>query len=121
MPHTRDHDGIVDNSPMAKQTTDLMHEARDVAQRQADAGLDRASDAAHKLADSLHRRAEHFDGIRGDANERVAETIDRTADYLKEHDTQQVVGDVQSFVRKHPALAIGGAIIGGLLFGKFFL
>jgi ElaB/YqjD/DUF883 family membrane-anchored ribosome-binding protein len=121
MPHTRDHDNIVDDSPLAKQSSDLMHDARDLARRQADAGMDRASETARGFADTLHRRAENFEGVRADANERVAETIDRTADYLKEHDSEQLFGDVKSYIRKHPMQAVAGAVVGGMLLGKFFL
>ena len=121
MPHTREHDGVVDNSPMAKQTSDLMHDVSDVARRQADASLDRAAEGAHRVAETLHQRAGQFDGLRHDANERVAETVDRTADYLKDHDSQQLFGDMKSYVRRHPLQAVAGAIVGGLLFGKFFL
>jgi ElaB/YqjD/DUF883 family membrane-anchored ribosome-binding protein len=121
MPHTRDHDGVVDNSPMAKQTTELAKDAGDFAKRQADAGMDRAAEGVHKVAETLRDRADHFSGMRADANEYVADTVDRTADYLKEHDSQQLFGDVRSYVRKHPMQAAIGAIIGGVLLGKFFL
>ena len=120
MPHTRDHDGVVDNSPMAKQTTDLARDLRDTAQRQADAGMDRAAEGVHRVAETLRDRAGQYEDLRSDAGERVADTFDRGADYLREHDSQQMFGDVKTYVRDHPLQAVAGAVIGGLLLGKFF-
>jgi ElaB/YqjD/DUF883 family membrane-anchored ribosome-binding protein len=121
MPHASDHENVVGSSPMAKQTTEITHELRDTALRQADAGMDRAAEGAHRVAQTLRERAGHFEGVGADAGERVAETFDRGADYLREHDTEQFLGDVKSYVRKHPMQAVAGAIVGGLLLGKFFL
>ena len=136
MPHTREHDGTFHSSPNAETQTQqsgyspasematTRHSAAETAdrlQRQADAAIERAAEGAHKVAEKLHDRAEHLEGLRADANEKVAATIDRTADYLHGHDSEQLFGDVKSYVRRHPLQAVAGAIIGGLVLGKFFL
>jgi ElaB/YqjD/DUF883 family membrane-anchored ribosome-binding protein len=121
MPHTREHDGVVDNSPMAKQTTELARDVRDATQRKADAGIERAAEGMRAAADKLRERADHVDGLRSDAGERVADTLGRSADYLRDHDSEQLLGEVKAYVRKHPVQAVASAIVGGLLFGKFFL
>jgi ElaB/YqjD/DUF883 family membrane-anchored ribosome-binding protein len=136
MPHTREHDGTAHSNPIAETQTQqsgytpasdmrttrhTASEAADRLQQQADAGMERAAESAHKVAEKLHERAEHFDGLRADANEKVARTIDRTADYLREHDSEQLFGDVKAYVRKHPVQAVAGAIVGGVILGKFII
>jgi len=52
--------------------------------------------------------------------DRAAEQIDQFTGYLRGRDMRQLVGDVESFARREPALFLGGAFVLGL-FGARFL
>jgi hypothetical protein len=52
--------------------------------------------------------------------DRAAEQIDQFTGYLRSRDMRQIVGDVESFARREPALFLGGAFVLGL-FGARFL
>jgi hypothetical protein len=101
--------------------TSTIRDAGEKAKERADESIDRAAEGMHSAADTLRGRAEHFSGIRAEANERAADTFERTASYLEQHDSEQMLQGVKSYVRAHPMIALGGAIIGGLLFWKYFL
>jgi len=52
--------------------------------------------------------------------DRAAEQLDQFTGYLRSRDMRQIVGDVESFARREPALFLGGAFVLGL-FGARFL
>jgi hypothetical protein len=88
------------------------------AQEQADAGIDRAAGGMEKAADKLRSQALREEGVRAQAGEKVADGIDKTAEYLREHDTQAILDDVEKYVRRHPVQAIAGAVVGGFVLAR---
>jgi ElaB/YqjD/DUF883 family membrane-anchored ribosome-binding protein len=52
--------------------------------------------------------------------EAAAEQIDRTAQYVQAHNTQQMVADLKEFVRRHPGTSVIGAAVVGVLVGRGF-
>lgn len=138
MPHTRDHDSIVDNSPMAETETMTQQSgyrpasgmdapdqrtADKIKQRaveQADAVVDRAAEGAHTAAEKLRMRSDSTNGIAAKAETKAADTIDRASDYLREHDSQEMFGALREYARKHPVQAAAGALLGAFFIGKFF-
>ena len=50
----------------------------------------------------------------------AAEEIDTTAQYVREHDTQEMLADLKTFVTRHPAASIVGAAVVGVLVGRGF-
>jgi len=44
--------------------------------------------------------------------------MDRTASYLKEHDSQELWSEVEAFVKEHPMQAAAGALFAGYMLGK---
>lgn len=64
--------------------------------------------------------------LRSNDQEMVAKYVDRAADqldnftgYLRNRDMRQLVGDVEAFARREPALFLGGAFVLGLLGARF--
>jgi ElaB/YqjD/DUF883 family membrane-anchored ribosome-binding protein len=49
---------------------------------------------------------------------RATAAVGRTSEYLREHRANEVLDDVQGYVRKHPVQAIGGAVVTGLVIGR---
>jgi len=49
----------------------------------------------------------------------VGDQIQRVAGYLQNRDIREIVGEVQGFARREPALFLGGAFVVGLLAARF--
>lgn len=127
---------IVDNSPMSETAHDVVGEAertahgaaakaeekarelRAKAQERADAGVEKAAERVATAAEKLRERADQSSGIPAEAEAIVADTMQRTAGYLKEHDSAEILGDVQAYVRAHPMRALAGAAIGGFILAR---
>jgi hypothetical protein len=84
---------------------------------QATSGLGNVSEAIRQTGQQL----------RSNDQEAIAQYIDRAATqldqftgYLRSRDMRQIVGDVEAFARREPALFLGGAFVLGL-FGARFL
>jgi ElaB/YqjD/DUF883 family membrane-anchored ribosome-binding protein len=145
MPHTRDHDGVVDNSPMSRTETqqsgytpardfgseqdtsaDRMKQkavetkdrVQEKVQEKTEEGIDRAAEGVQSAADRIRDRAEERGGMTAEAGTKVADTMERSAQYLREHDSEQIFDDVERYVREHPVQAVAGAIVGGFIIGR---
>lgn len=55
----------------------------------------------------------------GNVVERMADQIDRAANYLERSDVDEIVGGVERFARRNPALFIGAAFAVGVLGARF--
>jgi hypothetical protein len=49
----------------------------------------------------------------------AVEQVERTSRYLREHEPREIVGSVEQWARRQPALAIGGAMVLGVVAGRF--
>jgi hypothetical protein len=111
-----------DDSELGKKTGEAVSEARSVVQEKtvagADAGLDKAAQGLGSAADKMRTRAEEDEGIRGSLEGKAAEAMDKTAGYLKDHDSQELMRDVEEFVKAHPLQAAAGALVAGYVLGK---
>ena len=84
-------------------------------------GLSSVADAVRQLGQNL-RGQEQQGAIAEYAaqyGERAAEQIERFTDYLREHDVNQLVGEVEDFARRQPVLFIGGAFLLGFAGARF--
>lgn len=85
----------------------------------------RMSDVAHELgsvADAVRQTSNEV----GDRNqtiarygEKFAEQIEGVSSYLDERSLDDVLGDVQDFARRQPAVFLGGAFMLGVMVGRF--
>jgi ElaB/YqjD/DUF883 family membrane-anchored ribosome-binding protein len=110
--HTSDAEGV------GKQARQAATKAREKAQEQAEAGIDTAAEGLSSAADKIRERAAGVDGMPAQAGTKVADTMERTAGYLREHDTNEIVDDLERYVREHPVQAVAGAIVGGFVIGR---
>ena len=44
--------------------------------------------------------------------------MESTATYLREHDTQTMLNDIEAYVRGHPTQAVIGAVAVGFVLGR---
>ena len=141
MERSTDPRDIVDDSPMAKNSyapasaggggktatepasavdkmKDKAPEVMQKAQDKADAGIDTAAGGMESAADKIRERTQGKEGMPAEAGAKVADTMERTAGYLREHDSSEILDDVERFVREHPVQAVAGALVGGFVISR---
>jgi ElaB/YqjD/DUF883 family membrane-anchored ribosome-binding protein len=93
--------------------------ARDAAKR-IDDSRSTAADGLDTAASALHERAANLPG--GETVRNVARaTADRlgsSAEYVRTHDAQRMMADVESFVKSNPGPALAVAAAFGFLLGR---
>lgn len=110
------------DEPIARTASQLADEASRTAQQQASRGMDRAAQSLDQVVEAVHRLG---DDMR-EQQPQIASMVDTAARqaeqasrYLREHEPREVIGGIESWARRQPALAIGGALALGLVFGRF--
>ncbi len=118
-------------SQMRGSESDIQQQAGEVAEKaqeratayerameQAEAGRQKAASGLHSAADQIRRRSPEAEGTRAQAIARAADTVDRSAQYLDEHEASEMWGTFETFVREHPFQAAAGALVAGVLIGR---
>ena len=109
-------------SDAAGQVKDKVSEFGRTAANKIDEGRDAAAGGLKKAASALHENAESLPG-----GEKVstlahatAEKLSSTADYVREHDLNRMMGDVETLVKNNPGPSIIAAGVVGFLLGRAF-
>lgn len=84
----------------------------------ADAGVNRAAEGLEQAAMQLRERAEDGGGVQEKVGVRVADGLDKTSVYLRDHEAQEIWTDVEKFVKEHPMQAAVGAALAGYIVAK---
>jgi ElaB/YqjD/DUF883 family membrane-anchored ribosome-binding protein len=84
----------------------------------ADKGREKAAEGLGSAAEKMRSRAEEDTGMRGTVEGKAAEAMDKTAGYLKEHDSQELMHDLEEYVKAHPMQAAAGALVAGFVLAK---
>lgn len=105
-------------SEIAAKAQEKAGEVGGMAKERADQGIDRAADGLQKAADTMRSRMEDQGGIQGEVGAKVAGGLEATASYLKDHDSAELWGEVESFVKEHPLQAAAGALVAGWMLGR---
>ncbi|HEX7361044.1 MAG TPA: hypothetical protein VF283_11205 [Bryobacteraceae bacterium] len=92
------------------------------AAEQVDAKRGSAANAMESAASTIHEKAENLPGgetVRNTAHT-AADKLQSTANYVREHDVQSMLSDVEAMVKRNPgpSLLIAAAI--GFLIGRAF-
>ena len=120
-PSGPDADAVVsDLSQRARNTAAAMTDAASDAAAAIDDSRSTAADGLDAAASALHERADDLPG--GETVRNVARaTADRlssSADYVRSHDVQRVMADVETFVKSNPGPALAVAAAFGFLLGR---
>jgi ElaB/YqjD/DUF883 family membrane-anchored ribosome-binding protein len=90
------------------------------AARKFDDGRQMAADGLNSAAEAVHSRADALPGgprVQQFAR-RAADRLSGTADYVRSHDAQHMVSDVEDLVKKNPGPALLVAAAFGFLIGR---
>ena len=104
-----------------EKASELQEKASEVGTKlheSAEAGIDRAADGLEKAAVQLRSRAEDGGGVQEKVGVRVADGLDKTSQYLRDHEAQEIWTDVEQFVKDHPMQAAVGALVAGYVVAK---
>lgn len=111
-----------DDESFGKKAGETVAEARTAVQEKvasgADSGIDKAAQGLGSAADKMRTRAEEDEGVRSTVEAKAADAMDKTAVYLKDHDSQELLHDLEEFVKAHPMQAAVGALAAGYVLGK---
>lgn len=115
--------GLVDQ---AKQTaTNVATTAKEGVTHQVEQRIDqtkeKALDKLDTVSGALRGASEKLEGTGPlpDLAERAADGIDRVVHYFENKSLGEVLGSVESFARREPALFLGGAVALGIFAGRF--
>lgn len=87
-------------------------------------GKDRFADRLERVGDRLQERARRMEesggvqGRAGHAARRASETIDRSADYIRNHEVNEMRDDFENVIRQRPLIALGIAAGVGFLLAR---
>jgi uncharacterized protein YjbJ (UPF0337 family) len=104
-------------------TGQALDRARSEVKSQISSQKDRAAGALGSVADAIRMTGQNLQqgdqaGIAQYAD-RAAEMVDGLTGYLREHDVDDLITEVESFARRQPALFLGGAFMLGFCAARF--
>jgi ElaB/YqjD/DUF883 family membrane-anchored ribosome-binding protein len=87
-----------------------------------DKGRKTTADTLQKTASALRDKAEDLPGgeVAAGLVERVADTVESTGAYLREHDMSDMKADIERMVRRNPTQSLVIACVAGFLIGRAF-
>ena len=100
----------------------LIDQAGSTAEVQASRTMTQAGDTLHQIAQAIRDAGK---GMRSEQPQvagfadTAADQVDRSAQYLRNHDATQVLNAATDFARRQPAVVVGGGLLLGLAVGRF--
>ncbi len=95
-----------------------VHDLGEKAQQRIDSERDRVASRIEDAASKLRERGDTAGTIGHVAGEKVAVRMEHAAGYLHERHTDEIAGDLASYVKQHPIQSIVAAAIAGYVFGR---
>ena len=120
-------DGLLDGARTLG--AEVQHMAGDVAgdakksvESKAAAGKDFAAEQLGTVADALRKTSKELRAAESGATDYVdmaARSVEKVSSYLQTRTLGQLIGDVEGYARREPAMFLGGAFLAGVLGGRF--
>ena len=107
---------------VASQMKDKVSELGRATADNIDANRDVAASGLQSAADTLHEKAESLPGGEKVASlaHSTAEKLTSTAEYIREHDVNRMMADVEQLVKNNPGPSLLAAAVVGFLVGRAF-
>ncbi len=107
---------------MASQAKEKISEVGRTATDKIDENRGTIAGGLESAGSSLHEKADALPG--GEKVTRIAHTaadkLTTTADYVRQHDVNSMMADVQELVKKNPGPALAAAAVAGFLVARAF-
>ena len=109
-------------SDTASKVKDKVSEMGQTAADKIDDNRDAAAGGLEKAAMALHENAEGLPGGEkvSDLAHVTAEKLNSTAEYVREHDVNRMMTDVETLVKNNPGPSLVAAAVIGFLVGRAF-
>lgn len=89
------------------------------AREQAGVAKDQAASGMERVAGMVRERTAGGDGgVASQAGTKLAGGMEKTAEYLRGRDVNEIWNDVETYARQHPGQAVLGAVLTGFLIGR---
>jgi len=107
-------------SQAANKTKDKASEMADAVSEKLDQQRENAAEGLGRVASTLHAQAERVPGGPKLVNftHSIADGMESTATYLREHDLSKMSGDLMRVCRKYPTQSVVAALAVGFLLGR---
>lgn len=120
-PGQQDTEGMKERAGQAaEQARDKVGDAASNATHMVDERRGQASHAMDSAAEQIRERGESLPG--GERTTEMAsmaaEKMESTSAYIRDHDVQDMMTDLESFVRQHPTQSLVAAAAAGFLVGR---
>ena len=100
----------------------LFERTADIGIQQADRGLNQAAEGVESVAQTIRRVSTDMETQQPQVADFAMTAADRAEDlaqYLRETDVRQIIGNVENFARRQPLLFLGGAFVLGVAASRF--
>jgi hypothetical protein len=109
-------------SQATERGTAMLHDVQDRVSGAIDQGKGRLANEICAIGDVLQDAAGRLEGEHGAAGRyarMAAEQVNGLGDFLRDADPERMLSEFQSFARRRPEVFLGGAVLAGLLLGRF--
>ena len=109
-------------SETASQVKNKLSDLGRTAGDKIDENRDAAASGLEKAASALHENAESLPGGEKVTNlaHTAAQKLNSTANYVRKHDDNRMMSDVQTLVKNNPGPSLLAAAVAGFLVGRAF-
>lgn len=107
-----------DGNGAAENLTDKVSGYAESLREQAENGKDRAASGLEKAATEMRGKLEEGGGVQAQVGAKLADGMESTAGYLREHEASEIWSDLESFVKDHPVQAAVTAAVAGFLVAR---
>lgn len=106
----------------AAQVRDKISDLGHTAAEKIDESRDAAASGLHKAASALRGSADNLPGGEKVASlvQTTADKLNTTADYVRDHDVNRMMTDVETLVKNNPGPSLLAAAVVGFLVGRAF-
>lgn len=107
-------------SQKGQQAKQKASQAAGMAEERADQGMDKAASGLDQAADKVRQQGSQQGGSMGTAATKAADTMDSASSYLRSTDTDQIMNDLESMIRRKPTESLLAAAGVGFVLSKIF-
>jgi DNA-binding ferritin-like protein len=81
-------------------------------------GKEQAAKTVQNAAERVRQYGEQSEGRLGDVARNTADKMSRAADYMRNHDMNDMWNDAGQFLRRYPTQSVVAALVLGMLVGR---